>query len=111
MAQIQSCRRPWRGLRIWRLRDGVNAGVTGPPGPVGRDRRNRGGGGRPRRSRMLITLSTLVGVIACTLLVAFGAEAVVARAACTAHPVVVNVAAASEIAPAIQHVGKFFNAE
>jgi hypothetical protein len=60
---------------------------------------------------MLITLGTLAGVIACTLLVAFGAEAVVARASCTAHPVVVNLAAASEIAPAIQHVSKFFNAE
>jgi len=84
----------------------VNASVTGRNGPVGRDRRDR-----PRRSRAVVTLSALAGVIACTLLVAFGAEAVVARASCTAHPVVVNLAAAGEIAPAIRHVSKFFNAE
>src|SRR4029077_15621762 len=49
-------------------------------------------------------------VIAATLLVAFGAEAVVSRASCTAHPVVVNLAASDDIAPAIQHVAKYFNA-
>ena len=59
----------------------------------------------------MIGLSALAGVIACTLLVAFGAEAVVSRASCTDHPVVVNLAASPDIAPAASHVAKFFNAE
>jgi Bacterial extracellular solute-binding protein len=80
----------------------VNAGVTGHP-----DRRDRRG--RPRRVTLIAL--TLAGVIVATLLVAFGAEAVVSRAACTDHPVVVNLAAADEIAPAIRHVSKWFNAQ
>ncbi|MGH3067426.1 MAG: hypothetical protein ACRDMI_02435 [Streptosporangiaceae bacterium] len=81
----------------------MNAGVTGHP--ENRDRR-----GRPRRLTLVIAL-TLAGVIAATLLVALGAKAVVARTACTDHPVVVNVAAADEVAPAIKHVSKYFNAQ
>lgn len=81
----------------------MNAGVTGHP--ESRDRR-----GRPRRLTLVIAL-TLAGVIAATLLVALGAKAVVARTACTDHPVVVNVAAADEVAPAIKHVSKYFNAQ
>jgi hypothetical protein len=80
----------------------VNAGVTGHP-----DRRDRRG--RPRRVTLIAL--TLAGVIVATLLVAFGAEAVVSRASCTDHPVVVNLAAADEIAPAIRHVSKWFNAQ
>ena len=79
----------------------MNAGVTGYP-----DRRERRR--RPRRLVLVIALA-LAGVIAATLLVAFGAEAVVARASCTDHPVVVNLAAADEVAPAIEHVSKWFN--
>ena len=84
----------------------MNAGATGPLTPPARTR-----GGRPRRVRIWVALSTLAGVIACTLLVAFGAEAIVSRASCTAHPVVVRLAAAEEIAPAIRHVATFFNAQ
>lgn len=80
----------------------MNAGVTGHP-----DRRDRRG--RPRRVTLIAL--TLAGVIVATLLVAFGAEAVVSRASCTDHPVVVNLAAADEIAPAIRHVSKWFNAQ
>jgi hypothetical protein len=84
----------------------VNAGAIGQTGPQGRNQR-----GRPRRVGLVIGLSALAGVIACTLLVAFGAEAVVSRASCTDHPVVVNLAASPDIAPAISHVAKYFNAE
>ena len=84
----------------------MNAGAIGQTGPRGRNQR-----GRPRRASIVIGLSALAGVIACTLLVAFGAEAVVSRASCTDHPVVVNLAAAPDIAPAASHVAKFFNAE
>jgi hypothetical protein len=84
----------------------VNAGAIGRTGPPGRNQR-----GRPRRVSLVIGLSALAGVIACTLLVAFGAEAVVSRASCTDHPVVVNLAASPDIAPAASHVAKFFNAE
>lgn len=84
----------------------MNAGAMGRIGPQGRNQR-----GRPRRVSIVIGLSALAGVIACTLLVAFGAEAVVSRASCTDHPVVVNLAASPDIAPAASHVAKFFNAE
>lgn len=84
----------------------MNAGAIGQSGPRGRNQR-----GRPRRVSILIGLSALAGVIACTLLVAFGAEAVVSRASCTDHPVVVNLAASPDIAPAARHVARFFNAE
>ncbi len=89
--------------QISRSKDTVNAGVTGHP--ESRDRR-----GRPRRLTLVIAL-TLAGVVAATLLVALGAKAVVARTACTDHPVVVNLAAADEVAPAIRHVSKYFNAQ
>ena len=62
----------------------MNAGVTGHP-----DRRDRRG--RPRRVTLIAL--TLAGVIVATLLVAFGAEAVVSRASCTDHPVVVSLEA------------------
>jgi von Willebrand factor type A domain len=81
----------------------VNAVGTSPQG---RNQR-----ARPRRVSIVIGLSALAGVIACTLLVAFGAEAVVSRASCTDHPVVVNLAASPEIAPAASHVAKYFNAQ
>jgi hypothetical protein len=84
----------------------VNAGAIGQTGPQGRNQR-----GRPRRASIVIGLSALAGLIACTLLVAFGAEAVVTRASCTDHPVVVNLAASPDIAPAVSHVAKYFNAE
>ena len=84
----------------------MNAGAMGRTGPQGRNQR-----GRPRRVGIVIGLSALAGVIACTLLVAFGAEAVVSRASCTDHPVVVDLAASPDIAPAASHVAKFFNAE
>ena len=84
----------------------MNAGAIGQTGPRGRNQR-----GRPRRVSIVIGLSALAGVIACTLLVAFGAEAVVARASCTDHPVVVKLAASPDIAPAISHVARYFNAE
>lgn len=84
----------------------MNAGAIGQTGPRGRNQR-----GRPRRVSIVIGLSVLAGVIACTLLVAFGAEAVVSRASCTDHPVVVNLAASPDIAPAVSHVAKYFNAE
>lgn len=84
----------------------MNAGAIGQTGPRGRNQR-----GRPRRVSIVIGLSALAGVIACTLLVAFGAEAVVSRASCTDHPVAVNLAASPDIAPAVSHVAKYFNAE
>ena len=84
----------------------MNAGAMGRTGRQGRNQR-----GRPRRVSIVIGLSALAGVIACTLLVAFGAEAVVSRASCTDHPVVVSLAASPDIAPAASHVAKFFNAE
>ncbi len=80
----------------------MNAGVTGHP--ESREPRRR-----PRR--ITLVALTLAGVIAATLLVAFGAEAVVSRSSCTDHPVVVNLAAADEVAPAIEHVSKWFNAQ
>ena len=71
----------------------------------------RGRGYRPARKRRTRTaaLTGLSAAIAATLLVALGARAVIARTDCTGHPLVVNVAAASEIGPVVRHLGQYFN--
>ena len=48
-------------------------------------------------------------MIAATFLLALGVRAVIARTACTSHPVVVNVASATDIAPVVRHLGGYFN--
>jgi hypothetical protein len=78
----------------------VNAG----PGRRGRSYRPA----RKRRTRTA-ALTGLSAAIAATLLLALGARTVVARTDCTDHPLVVNVAAASEIGPAVRHLGQYFN--
>jgi hypothetical protein len=42
-------------------------------------------------------------------MVTLGAQAVVARATCNNHPLLVNVAVSADIAPAVQRVGQLFN--
>lgn len=63
---------------------------------------------RRRRTRT-VALTGLAAAIALTSLLALGARALAARHACTAHPVLVNVAAAGEIAPVVRHLGQYFN--
>jgi hypothetical protein len=75
---------------------------------AGRSRRDRYRPARKRRTRTA-ALTGLAAAIAATLLLALGARAVVARADCTSHPVVVNVAAAGEIGPVVRHLGQYFN--
>ena len=71
----------------------------------------RGRSYRPARKRRTRTaaLTGLSAAIAATLLLALGARTVVARTDCTDHPLVVNVAAASEIGPVVRHLGQYFN--
>lgn len=83
----------------------MEAGQAGPPAGAARYPRGR------RRVSTLVALSTLAGVIACTLLVAFGAQAIVSRNSCSRHPVVVTVDVSPDIAPAIAHVGRYFTAQ
>jgi hypothetical protein len=64
--------------------------------------------GRRRRTRAA-ALTGLAAVIAATFLLALGARAVIARDACVSHPVVVNVASATDIAPVVRHLGEYFN--
>ena len=64
--------------------------------------------GRRRRTRAA-ALTGLAAVIAATFLLALGARAVIARDACASHPVVVNVASATDIAPVVRHLGGYFN--
>ena len=82
-----------------------------PPGDVvnaGRSRREPYRPARKRRTRTA-ALTGLAAVIAATFLLVLGTRAVVARADCTGHPVVVNVAAASGIGPVVRHLGQYFN--
>ena len=71
----------------------------------------RGSGYRAARKRRTRTaaLTGLAAAIAATFLLTLGARAVVARSSCVNHPVVVNVAAASEIGPVVRHLGQYFN--
>jgi hypothetical protein len=78
----------------------VNAG----PSKRGRNYRPE----RRRRTRT-VALTGLAAAIAATFLLALGARAIVARAACTSHPVVVSVATSGEIAPVVRHLGQYFN--
>jgi hypothetical protein len=85
--------------------DAVNAGPS-KPGPS-----KQGRNYRPERKRRTRTaaLTGLAAAIAATFLLALGARAVVARTACTSHPVVVNVGVSSEIGPVVRHLGQYFN--
>ena len=76
---------------------------------AGRTRRGRNYRPERKRRTRTVALTGLAAAIAATLLLALGARAVVARAACTSHPVVVNVAAAGEIEPVVRHLGQYFN--
>ena len=74
-------------------------------------RSTRGRNYRPERKRRTRTaaLTGLAAAIAVAFLLALGAWAVVARAACTSHPVVVHVTASSDIGPVVRHLGRYFN--
>jgi len=54
-------------------------------------------------------IGILSAVIVLTFLLALGAQAIVSRALCQEHPVVVNVAASVDIAQTVQRVGQYFN--
>ena len=64
---------------------------------------------RPGRlgSRRAVVL--IAGVAVIVLLMALGARAVISRAICGSQPVIVNVAASLDIAPAVQKIGTYFN--
>jgi Bacterial extracellular solute-binding protein len=68
---------------------------------------------RPGRKRRAGTaaLTGLAAGVAATLLLALGARSLVSHAACSAHPVIVNVAVSSEIEPAVRHLGQIFNGQ
>ena len=54
-------------------------------------------------------LVTAAIVIAAAVMTALGSQAILASATCGQHPVIVNVAAASDIGPAVQRVARYFN--
>jgi Ca-activated chloride channel homolog len=58
-------------------------------------------------SRRAVVLIGAVAVI--VLLMALGARAVISRAICGSQPVIVNVAASLDVAPAVQKIGNYFN--
>ena len=64
--------------------------------------------GRLRRLRSR-TAVIVAGVVVIVLLLALGARAVITRALCGQRPVIVNVAASLDIAPAMQKIGTYFN--
>ena len=67
--------------------------------------------GRKRRIGTVVGLSTLAVLLAATLVVALRAQAMVARATCTSDAVVATVGVSSDIAPAMRHIGQYFNAQ
>ncbi len=50
-------------------------------------------------------------LLAGTLVVALGAQAVVSRVSCTTAPVVFTVGVSNDMAPVVTHVGQYFNAQ
>ena len=68
-------------------------------------------GGMPGRPRRIGTraVALIAGVIVIVLLLALGARAVISRAMCGQRPVIVNIAASLDIAPAVQQIGSYFN--
>ncbi|MBO0785000.1 MAG: hypothetical protein J2P33_02890, partial [Actinobacteria bacterium] len=70
-------------------------------------------GQRPSRRRRLRTplLILLAALIAATLMVALSARAVVTRSSCSQHPLVVTVAVAPDLAPAVRRVGRYYNSQ
>jgi hypothetical protein len=85
------------------LRDAVNAGRATAAAPNRR--------GRKRRVGTVVAVTVLAVVIVGTLLVALGAQAIVARTSCASDPVVVTVGVTDDIVPAIRHVSQYFNAQ
>jgi Bacterial extracellular solute-binding protein len=51
---------------------------------------------------LAISLATMIGI---------GSKAVIARASCSTHPVIVNLAVSYDIAPAIQTIARAFNSQ
>jgi Ca-activated chloride channel homolog len=64
--------------------------------------------GRERRVKISLLVALAV-VISAVVMGTLSAQAVMARAQCNNHPLVLNVAVSVDIAPAIQRVGKLFN--
>jgi len=66
---------------------------------------------RRARSRRVSTaaLVALAVAISAILMVTLSAQAIVARASCTNHPILLNVAVTSDLAPAVERVGQAFN--
>jgi hypothetical protein len=78
----------------------VSAGHAGRGGLARRARQHR------VRTGALITVAV---VAAAAVMAAFGTQAILASASCARRPVLVNVAAADDIAPAVQRVAQYFN--
>lgn len=64
--------------------------------------------GRRRRVRTGV-LMTVAVVIAAAVMATLSTQAIMAGVSCARNPLLVNVAAADDIAPAIQQVGRYFN--
>jgi hypothetical protein len=64
--------------------------------------------GRERHVKVSLLLAVAVAISA-VVMGSLSAQAVLARAQCNNHPLVLNVAVSDDIAPAIQRVGQLFN--
>src|SRR3984893_12108689 len=82
--------------------DAVNAGRATAAAPSRRGRNGRGTG---------VVLNLVAVVLAGTLVAALGAQAIVSRESCASNRVVVTVGVSDDIAPAVRHVGQYFNAQ
>ena len=80
------------------MRDAVNAGRATA---AASNRR-----GRKRRVGTVVGLSVLVVLLAGTLVVALGAQAMVSRVSCQTQTIVATVGVSDDIAPAVERVGQ-----
>jgi hypothetical protein len=84
-------------------RAGTAARGPAAPGPAA---------GRRARSRRRISTAALAAIavaISATLMITLSAQAIVAHASCTNHPVLLNVAVTNDLAPAVERVAQAFN--
>jgi Ca-activated chloride channel homolog len=78
----------------------VSAGRTGRPGAARRGRKRR------VRTGVLVTVAV---VIAAAVMATLSTQAIMAGVSCARNPVLINIAASDDIAPAVQRVGQYFN--
>ena len=67
--------------------------------------------GRKRRVGTVVGLSVVAVLMIGTLTVALGAQTMVSRVSCATNTIDVTVGVSDDVAPAVRHIGQYFNAQ